>query len=372
MDDQRAERALRAALDHDELPPTPGPQAVRRQVRDRRVALGSIAAGVALVVAAIGFGVVDPRGADTLVAGPSQAPSAAPTAPTPTVPSAGDPAPGWRHEYFRAVRFQVPQAWGHQFAPGSDWCADSADGQPAERHRAPYVALGEPAFVRTIGCRPQPSSLLTEHAQIRDLGAAEDYGSARGLRSQAGWWIGYRLLEGQVLAATSHDRDRVEQILDSAEVAVDPPCPVELDDDDRRPPDPWSVADAGAVGAITVCQYDAIEEDRRRSLRAVTQLDPENSQRVIDAVADTPIRRSQPCETPTTYDLILLLQVPTDGQLRRLDLAAGLCGDGRTPLGGFDDGSDIRLLTPAACRPLIVPPVVLAGGGAYVMDACGG
>jgi len=49
------------------------------------------------------------------------------------------------------------------------------------------------------------------------------------------------------------------------------------------------------------------------------------------------------------------------GQRCELHLEAGECADGATAYGGFDDGTNVRTLTKAGCRAVLVSPAELWG-----------
>ena len=144
MSDNRAEQALRAALAGREIPTRrPIRSVIRRRVRDRRVGMAALASALVLLVSAGAFVAAD-RGANQqqIVAAPADA----------RLPA--DPAPdGWRTEYYRDISFEVPEAWGYAYEPGSDWCVDSKTASRGRAHRQPYVSLG-----RKPWCAPSPAS----------------------------------------------------------------------------------------------------------------------------------------------------------------------------------------------------------------------
>ena len=120
-----------------------------------------------------------------------------------------------------------------------------------------------------------------------------------------------------------------------------------------------------------VCQYESDGEGTKSTgLRAVSQLDADQSLRALQAIQAAPVMHPQPCETPVSRELVLVLHIPSDGGQRRLVVQAGTCADGNTAMGGFDDGSQVRVLTRNACQPLMQPPIALQTAGRYVGGAC--
>ena len=102
----------------------------------------------------------------------------------------------------------------------------------------------------------------------------------------------------------------------------------------------------------------------------MVRLDPDRARAVVDAIAAAPIMAPRPCQTPIRRDLALLIRFEADGVLRELYLQAGGCADGTTPYGGFDDGTNVRTLTKASCKAVLISPAELWGSGRYVGKAC--
>ena len=56
--------------------------------------------------------------------------------------------------------------------------------------------------------------------------------------------------------------------------------------------------------------------------------------------------------------------------IREVYLQAGECADGATAYGGFDDGTNVRTLTRAGCRAVLIAPAELSSASRYVGNAC--
>jgi hypothetical protein len=376
--DDRAEEALRHALATEDLPPLPDPDHIRRRVRDRRVGQAAAVGCLVLAVLVGGFVATAQRldRADIEAAGPQ---TAQPVDPTRSSTDPGglpaDPArPGWRTEYYRGISFEVPDTWGYAYEPGADWCADSQDGKPDDQHRQPYVALGRPLGVRTIGCPDQPVSLTSEHVAVHIIEPNVKYALPRDVRLDD-WWVVGRGVGGLVLTVRSKDHTLARQIADSARLSTgaapcDPKHPL-VKDRPARPKPAFDVTKVKNVGAMVVCQYEASAGSDGLGLRAVAHLDNLASTAAIDAIVRAPIMAAEPCQTPTSREIALLVRFETDGGLRELYLQAGSCATG-TGYGGFDDGTNVRTLTQAACRAVLVPPTLFSEGSRYVGTACAG
>jgi hypothetical protein len=366
-DDERAEQALRTAMAERDVPPAPDPASIRRRVRDRRVGITAVVAALVLLATAGGVFISTFRPPDQgVVAVPSQSPSAQARLP-------GDSAPsGWRTEYYRDISFEVPEAWGHTYAPASDWCVASRDGQPEPRHRKPYVSLGREAIVLSIACPDEPASLATEHVQVYELAPNED--QVRGERKRGEFWILPRFVSGLLLVVTSKDEALARRIADSIEVRPEAaPC----DPDHQlatpgpaRPKPAFDVAAVKDVGSMVICQYENGEQDAQRGLRAVVRLTPDRARTVVDAIAAAPVMQPRPCQTPVRRDVALLIRFEADAVLRELYLQAGQCADAATAYGGFDDGTNVRTLTKAGCGAVLISPAELSGASRYVGNAC--
>ena len=102
-DPDRAERAFRAAISELDVPLAPDPAAARRRVRDRRLTALAVVATVLVAAVVGGLAWRGQTGAMTTAARPA-AEQASPLA---------DSGPaGWRSEYYRDIRFEVPASGG--------------------------------------------------------------------------------------------------------------------------------------------------------------------------------------------------------------------------------------------------------------------
>ena len=364
----RAERAFREALTELDLPRVPDPAAARRHVRDRRLSTLAVVATL-LIIAVIG-GLVAWRGEG------ATAPTVAQPSPAqPSLPA--DPAPaGWRTEYYRDISFEVPASWGYAQPPDSSWCADDSRGVLRPEQRTPYVWLHTDYPIRMIGCPEMPTSLLSEHVEVRAPGPAEDY--VEGEFETSGWWVVTRFSGSAVLIATSHDRDQARRIVASAAVATDAPCPPSSAVSGAlgaRPPTPTDVGALTPADFAVLCQYepalDPADVDLP-SLRAAVFLDRDRARDLVDRLAsarvDTETCDPAPEDRP---DIALSIMVSIGGSIHTVYVAAAGCpdGDGGSE-GGIDDGTIVRTLSRAACRALLQPPIVLYAASGDIGKNC--
>ena len=285
-----------------------------------------------------------------------------------------DPAPdGWRTEYYRDISFEVPETWGHAHEPGSDWCVASNDSQPEPRHRQPYVSLGRQPVCATVACLDPPTGLTTEHVLVYELAPNEDVSAEEG--KDGAFWIIPRIVSGQLLVVTSKDEALARRIADSIKVRPEPaPCdPDHQLAANRSGPAGTGVRRGGGPG----CRFDGDLPVRERSGgRRSAACGPWSGWTLTEpAPSSTRSRPRRSCSPgpvrPRSGGTSLCSSGsrPT-GLLRELHLQAGGCADGTTPYGGFDDGTNVRTLTKAGCKAVLVSPAELWGSGGYVGNAC--
>jgi hypothetical protein len=365
MTDDRAERALRTALEGLDLPPSPAPDALRHRARTRRattLAMSTVAALAAVVLGIlVAPGLLPLRGG-----GPVAVPAAAPV----------DPAPsGWRTEYYRNVAFQVPDSWGYAYEPGSDWCTASPDGKPTEQHRRPYVSLGQQPILAAILCPAMPPSLRTEHvlAQVYEpVMKPKDEA-----RQDDGWWIVQRVLGPVVVIATSQDRERATRIVTSASVAADTaPCPATSAVQralGQRPKPAVDITTLDRLDYLTLCQYDIDDPDHGYSggLRAARTLSGASADRLLQTLAEAPPTQPGSCDpAPRAAEIGLLLRLAAGGDTSEVYVQAAGCPAGEGADGGIDDGTAVRTLTRPACQALLTPPMQLSVGSGDIGRNC--
>ncbi|HLL61407.1 MAG TPA: hypothetical protein VK401_00020 [Propionibacteriaceae bacterium] len=392
---ERDEQALRDAL-HELGPDEPVDlgRVRRRAAERRRNARTAAGLAVALVVVAgvVGLPRLMAPGGDqpSSMAGGGQAapesqvqpdsgdaqPEAGP--PGRQVAPSTDPAPdGWRTEYFRDISFAVPATWGYGVPPQSDWCADEPRGELRPDQRKPYVWLGSDIPVRSIGCGgAPPASLLTEHVEALSPGPAVDY--VEGAVRQGEWWVVTRFAGSAVLVVTTKDRDRAEQILDSARVVSGAaPCSSQSSIAGplgARPEDGTDLGRLRSVDQVVLCQYEPVgdpADGELPRLRAAVRLDRTAGQALVDALATAPLndRRCDPAPVEQRPDLAVLVRIRTGGQTYDVFVnPVGCPGAGMS--GGIDDGTTVRVLTRPACSALLVPPVALWAASGAVAENC--
>ena len=371
-DSDRAERAFRDAITELDVPAAPNPAAARRQVRDRRLATLAVVATVLIVAVVGGFawrGQTAPVSteAQPAAAQPSQAETSAPT----------DPAPaGWRTEYYRDIRFEVPASWGYAQPPDSSWCADDPRGVLRPEQRTPYVWLSTDYPIRLIGCPEMPKSLLSEHVEARVPGPAEDY--AEGEVKTSGWWVVTRFAGSAVLIVTSQDLDRARQIVVSAAAAKDAPCPAGSPVAGvlgARPPAPTDLDQLAPADSAVLCQYEPAIDPADRdlpSLRAVVSLDRRQARDLVDRLTAAPVNRTS-CDPPPDEDrpdIAVQVAITAGGSVHTVYVAAAGCPDGAGSVGGIDDGTTLRTLTRNACQALLQPPIVLYSASGDIGNNC--
>jgi hypothetical protein len=393
---ERDERALRDAL--EELGSDEGVDVglVRRRAAERRRnarAVAGLAVALVVVAGVVGLPRLVAPGGDrpSSMAGGAQAapesqtqednggaqPEAGP--PGRQVAPSTDPAPdGWRTEYYRDISFAVPATWGYAVPPQADWCADEPRGKPRSDQRRPYVWLGSDIPVRRIGCGgPPPASLLTEHVEALSPGPAVDY--VEGAVPQGEWWVVTRFAGSAVLVVTTKDRDRAEEILDSARVVSEgTPCPPQsavAGPLGARPDDGTDLGRLGRVDRVVLCQYEPVVDPadvELPRLRAVVRLDRAAGQGLVDALAAAPVndKACDPAPAEQRPDLAVLVRIQAGGQTSDVFVNPVGCPAGPGMAGGIDDGTTVRVLTRPACSALLTPPVALWAASGAMAENC--
>lgn len=375
--DERAAAAFRAALADARTEGRLDAKAAIRAARRRRAAAG-LAGGLvlALIVAAGVIGLPTVLRPDQVSpAGPGNGPTIA-MAPN-RLPD--DPAPsGWRTEQYRDITFQVPADWDYGFEPGPDWCVDREPvaGRPDRR---PYVALGELGLVRQIDCGgPMPADLIDEHAAASDSGTGQAAG-----RSELGhgFWEVTRAVGSVTLRAVSRDADLAQRIVDSgAPVGANPLCepagPVQSDPP-ARPEPARDVAEYGTIGRVALCQYEPVGP-QQSGLRAAAALAGAEAAELVARIRDSaPADEKASCgpkdQVGAASDLAIVIRVEEGGRLSEIFLRLRGCpGEVDQPrlLGGFDDGTAVRVPDRTTCLAVVRPPLTFLVGSDAVAATC--
>ncbi|GAB3754029.1 hypothetical protein [Microlunatus parietis] len=294
---------------------------------------------------------------------------------------AGRPATAWpddwRIEQYREVTFRVPADWGYGYEPGPDWCGHR--GQQPGQQRQPYVMLGGPVVRLSIGCRPIPDSLITDHVAVDSADPRswpEPDPRPDGLyRIQAGFWEAIRTVESLRLRAVSRDVRLAQRIVDSAVRAddtapCDPDHPVVADPGYRPKP----AADLETADRITLCQYEPDGGSGWGGVRAAGALTGADATKLIAGIAAAPVWDGPSCpagEERDGPDVTVLLTVHSAAGPRELIMRLGSCENiGPVVTGGFDDGRTVRTATAETCRAVLTLPLRLDFGGQSVYERC--
>lgn len=365
--DGRAENALRAAFERAVQTGRPEPldgPAIRRKARTR--SLGMVAGAAAAVLLLFG-GVV---GAVQLNREPAT--------------TAGDPADqtetsaieapdeGWRFEYYRDVRLQVPDSWGYDREPGSDWCAAVPGGMMPEE---PYVARAEASqLVLDILCpssRP-PLSRWVDHVAL----SSAFRGSAGGSSADevGAFWVVKKVVGHVGITVVATDRQLGDRIVASAETveAADPSCDPKSTiqaQGFKRPSPAFDVTRVGGVDSILVCQYTLGELVDVPGLRAQYELVGAAADRELEALQAAPVGggpdQPESCVRGEFGESAIVLHLTHGEASDQMFVYYSSCRGN-----GFDDGTAIRALTKEACPPLIQPPVALYSGSSAPFRKC--
>ncbi len=293
----------------------------------------------------------------------------------PPATSSGDAPtnPGWRPVSYRDVVVDVPDAWGYDVAPGPDWCAHvGSDRVPRE----PYVAVSTPYdVVLAIGCRPtMPARYDVTHLELTDPGSRV----AQESRERPGWRAVSRRVGSAVVTVWTDPRHAAlaRRVVDSARtVDVDPSgCAVRspIQAGHFTPPaQPFRVEEVASVDAISVCQYDIAGGSDVPGLLASRRISGSAADDILDAVGAAPVGGGPDaparCAEDVFGDTALVLRLHSGDEVRDLHVYMESCRGN-----GFDDGTTVRALTRAACRPLWALPVRLVSGHGQSFARCHG
>ena len=376
----RTSRAFRDAFDRHagDLPAGPDLTDVRRRAR-RRSTL-TILGAAATVVALLGvtFAVTGERSAVEGRVPVADATAPSPTAssdPAPTTASTSRPNEGWRYVSYRDVELQVPQSWGDDLEPSSDWCIDEQT-LPTE----PYVAREEPGrVVRSIGCPGEggfssgpPTRLWAPHVTL----GTSDLEAMPGITERDGWTVVRKQVGSALVSVTVEDPQLAEDILATATVVTEDfnGClardPIQSTTFERPAP-PYDLATIDRVDSMSVCKYPIGElaNGGEPGLISSTRLVGEAAADELAALQSTPIGGGpddpQNCVDYMIGDEAIVLWLNTGGQRHRVHVYYNWCFHN-----GFDDGTTMRSLTKDACMPLFTPPLSLLSGSAAPFRMC--
>lgn len=363
-DDTRAEDALRTALETQARGVSPyalDGSSIRRAAGRRSTArLAAVAVAVVLLCGGV-IGVVQLNHKST-------------NAPTATSGDVAAPAKGWRLEYYRDVRLQVPKSWRYEEEPGSDWCALPASIIP----KRPYVARQEPAGVvlailcGTTGSPPYnrglPVRRWVDHVTFRS-------GSTTASVKKVGrFWVLTRPVGHAVIKVVTADRQLGQRIADSAELVApsDPSCDPHSDVQSariERPAPPFDVTRLPGVDSILVCQYLLDVPSNQPGLSAQQELTGAAADRELHALQAAPLgtgpNAPAHCMAGDIGESAITLHLLRHGSDHQMYVYYASCRGN-----GFDDGTAIRTLTTAACAPLVQPPVQLYLGPRATFERC--
>jgi len=328
---------------------------------------------LAALLAAVGIlaGCADP-GADPPAEGPGSVGQ---------TPVAADqhPPEGMRYDYFRNVRITVPDGWAYDSEPGSDWCV----GDGALLPDLPYVSLGGARNWMDIGCPPTngdgdgfsdepPAELWTTHLALTDEALADAH---PGTEQVDGWWVVRDRVGDVGVKAVSKDRAEAEQLVASAVVVEQTPggcTPHGAVQNGIFPrPDPaFDVTQVADVEEIVVCQYAMLGHGEAAGLAGTATIDGPAADAVLAAIQAAPVGggpdRPHTCVEDQPGDDAYELRLRTgDGQDHVMFVFYSTCRGN-----GFDDGTTKRMLTAAACQPLMEPPVQIWGGSSHSFQRC--
>lgn len=369
-DDARAEAALAEAfgrVDHLDTGARVDASAIRRRAKTRaRARVGGSALAVLLVAGGIVGGVQLAQDDD-----PG-------TFATQTPINADGPAPdGSRYDYFGDVRVTVPQSWDYDNEPGSDWCVDNGKWLPDR----PYIDLGGPDAVMSIGCPPTngdegfsnepPTDLWVTHLTVLPKGQADGDDGA----TQVGdWWVLRDQVGSVMVKAVSKDRAEAESLLATAVVVDDGASgclnhsPIQ-DAAFPRPDPAFDVTALADVDTITVCQYGNLDDATAVGLVGRAILTGADADAVLAALQAAPAGggpdRPENCMPDDPGDTAIELHLDAGGEQHSMFVFYSTCHGN-----GFDDGTTLRELTKQGCQPLMRMPVRITSGSSASFERC--
>ncbi len=357
--DARAENAFRTAFEQQAQVSPPGGfdgAAIRRKSRTRST--GLVAATAAAVLILCGG----------LVSAVQLTRDSAPSSTT-----AAEPYAGWRFEFYRDVRLQVPDSWGYADEPGSDWCAAVPGGMIPKQ---PYVARAEAYLFRLgIGCS-EPGTPLYRRPPINtwvDHVTLQSGPGQAGVQRVGQFWVITKPVGHVVIKVVATDRGLANRILDSAETvdASDPSCDPRSDIQApgfHQPSPAFDVTTLDDVDAILVCQY-SLGDLGQPGLRAQYELSGSAADDELAALKSAPVGggpdQPENCVRGEFGESAIVLHLAHGASSEEMYVYYASCRGN-----GFDDGTAIRTLTSSACQPLIKPPVKLFSGSAGSFRRC--
>jgi hypothetical protein len=359
--DEHAEEALRHSLARDrgwgaEAVDT---DAVRTRARRRsRLRIAGAALAVAVVAGGVATGVELASDGSDRSGGPT------------TLPPPDD---GWRWDFFRDIRVEVPTSWDYDQEPRSDWCINE-DGLPKQ----PYIDLGAGGFIAGIGCpstngkpgmsEEPPTDLWATHVRLTWL---ED-GDKAAISQLDGWWTIEQPVGHVLVKAVGKDRSELDRIVASATLVTDDaggcaPHSVLQDSAFPRPEPAFDIEQLTSVDSITVCHY-ALTPSVPGLIGSYTMtgLDAEAELRALQAAppGGGPDRPND-CAPDDPGDAALELRLASGADHDTMYVFYSSCHDN-----GFDDSTTLRELTLGACTPLDHEPVALMGGASASFERC--
>ena len=284
------------------------------------------------------------------------------------------PDHGWRWDFYRDVRIEVPDSWDYASEPRSDWCVGNGNWLPKE----PYIDLAAGEAVLGIGCpstngkpglsNEPPTERWVPHVRLTALGPAD----AAGVSQLNGWWIVKQPVGHVLVKAVGENRAEVDRVLSSAAVVDDdssgcaPHSP--LQDSAFPSPDPaFDIAELTSVDSITVCSYAL--QPSEPGLLGMYALTGDDAMTELHALQAAPIGggpdRPNDCGPDDPGDDALELRLADGADVDTMYVFYSSCHDN-----GFDDGTNVRELTKDACVPLVHEPVTLTSGASASFERC--
>jgi hypothetical protein len=283
----------------------------------------------------------------------------------PATQATDSPAKGWRFEYYRDVRLQVPDSWRHDDEPRGSWCV----AHPGIIPKQPYVAREESfdvKFAVDCGVLFPPPQTWVDHVTL-----STDEGRRSSLVRAGDFWVAKQRVGHVKIKVVTTDRELADRILASAETVEpgDSSCDPHSDIQARgfqRPSPAFDVATLDDVDAIRVCQYTLGRPFDAPGLMAQYELVGDAALAELRALQSAPLasdpNRPSNCLAGYIGESAIVLQL-MHGDASDQMFMYYECGRGN----GFDDGTAKRALTKEACQPLIQQPVAIFSGSSKCM-----
>ncbi len=274
----------------------------------------------------------------------------------------------------------MPQSWGYNLEPSSDWCIDEKT-LPTE----PYVAREEPGRgVASIGCPGErglseggfssgpPTRLWAPHVTL----GTSDLEAKPGITQRDGWTVVRERVGSALVSVTVRDPQLAEDILATATVVTEDfnGClardPIQSTTFERPTP-PYDLTTIDRVDSISVCKYPIGEfaDPSQPGLVSSNRLVGEAAADELAALQSTPIGGGPDDPQSCVDDMIggeaIVLWLNTGGGRHRVHVYYNWCFHN-----GFDDGTKMRSLTEDSCMPLFTPPLSLLSGSAAPFRMC--